>query len=178
MKNPIILLDVDGVLADFVGAALKAHGRDGPVSRYDFWQDWGITADTFWEPLRGRDFWRTIRPYPWAKVLLAELRKLGTVYIATAPNRDPECIAAKLWWLKRHLNVLSDDVMCGKHKWLMASPSTILIDDGEHNVSAFVAAGGKAILFPQPYNANHLVQSWQGVLRAVAKVSQETPTRL
>ncbi len=40
-------------------------------------------------------------------------------------------------------------------KHLLAKPGTILIDDYEANVMAFQKDGGKAVLFPQIWNANH-----------------------
>lgn len=36
----------------------------------------------------------------------------------------------------------------------MAKSGAILIDDYDVNVNKFVTAGGHAVLFPQPWNAN------------------------
>ena len=62
------LLDIDGVLADFQGAACRAHGRSSPwVGRaangvWDMAELWGIAEDEFWAPLCGREFWAALQP--------------------------------------------------------------------------------------------------------------------
>lgn len=62
-----IYLDMDGVLCDFVGAACKLHGRDpATVTHWNFFKDWGMTAEEFWRPIHeaGEDFWANLEPYP------------------------------------------------------------------------------------------------------------------
>lgn len=151
-----ILLDCDGVLADFVGAAAKVHGKSPEVMSWDFWVEWGMEPEQFWAPLATRDFWLGIKPYKWANDLLSSLREFGEVTVCTAPmNFNTEiCAGAKLDWLESYFGIQPDDVMIGRKKWLMAGKSSVLVDDSEYNIGRFWRAGGSAILFPQPWNAS------------------------
>lgn len=45
-------------------------------------------------------------------------------------------------------------ILC-KEKFFLAAPDRLLIDDNDGNVDKWRSAGGKAILFPQIWNANH-----------------------
>ena len=40
-------------------------------------------------------------------------------------------------------------------KHFCARPDALLIDDSDHNVEAFLAHGGQAILVPRPWNPLH-----------------------
>lgn len=147
-----ILLDCDGVLADFVTASLELHGKtfeDANVDKWDYFHDWGVTDREFFEPM-GYDFWANIEPFPWAQDLLNVLSK-HEVTICTAPILNPECFAAKAEWINKHFDIPFQNIMIGKKKWLMAG-NGILVDDSEKNIEKFRAAGGRAYLFPQPYN--------------------------
>ena len=45
----MIFLDMDGVVADFVGAACKVHGKEVEgVGCWNFFEKWGISEDEFW----------------------------------------------------------------------------------------------------------------------------------
>ena len=179
-----ILLDLDGVLADFVSATLVRHRRGeshDQILKWDYFTDWGMTDAEFWAPLRGGGFWTGIKPYPWAREFYRKLATLGEVTIATAPNLDPECIPAKIKWVEQHLGVDQDHVMCGRRKHLMASPGTLLIDDGPHNIARHITelaanlegdhelAGRHAILFPQPWNGG--TGDWIDVLHQVKEMT-------
>jgi hypothetical protein len=149
-----ILLDCDGVLADFVTSAARVHGKSPKILSWDFWEQWGISPEEFWAPLATRDFWLGLEPYKWATEFLGALKQLGPVTICTAPmHLNTEiCVGAKLDWLESYFGIRPEDVMIGRKKYLMASPSRVLIDDSDENVGLFWQHGGSAILFPQPWN--------------------------
>lgn len=157
-----ILADMDGVIVDFVSAALAAHGRNEPhdsVTTWDFWKDqWGMSSSEFWSKCRGYDFWFGLKPYPWAKEFYESLKSLGEVTITTAPSMDPDCIRAKIDWLNHHLGVHPSDVMCGQKKWLMAR-NGLLIDDSPENCLQFKLKKGSVVMFPQPWNAGSSLRS-------------------
>lgn len=149
-----ILVDCDGVLADFVSSAARVHGKSPEILSWDFWLEWGLEPEEFWAPLATRDFWLGLQPYKWANDFLASLRELGEVTICTSPMHlnTEVCIGAKLDWLESYFGIRPVDVMVGRKKWLMAGKGRVLIDDYEENVSKFWQAGGSSILFPQPWN--------------------------
>jgi 5'(3')-deoxyribonucleotidase len=156
-KN-ICVLDCDGVLADFVTATIKAHGRHeshSEILSWDYFEDWGLSPAQFWEKCRGFDFWVNILPYRWAETLLSHLRsQYDEVVICTAPSNDPECLEAKLEWLNVNFGIGIGDVFIGRKKYLLAKPNHTLIDDNIDNCKAFVEHGGQAQLFTQPWNTN------------------------
>ncbi len=160
-----ILLDMDGVVADFVTAALKAHGRTethDDITSWNFYEAWGMTAAEFWAPCRGKDFWFNIEPYPWAVDLYRGIAKNFPVTISTAPSNDSECARGKYEWLEKHLGVKPSDVMVGGRKYLLANPLHILIDDSPGNVNKFRERSGLAVGFKQPWNK--FEHGWQEVL--------------
>lgn len=156
MNRPVILLDMDGVIANFVDQVIATFGWDIKHDDYSSWayhQQMGLTDQQFWARIDS-DFWGRIEPYPWARSLVSHLRDKGEVIFATSPNLDSETPSAKVRWLRKHglMSPLWNDYMIGPHKHLMANKQTILIDDSDSNVEKFRAAGGNAILFPQPWN--------------------------
>lgn len=172
MENKLhILLDSDGVLANFVDGALEAHGRssDGhdSIIQWDIADLWGITDEEFWKPLRGRDFWYNLKPYPWAKEMVTKIKERGLeMTIATSPSSDTECTGAKLEWLHDNLGIKMKDVMVGSKKWLMAK-GNMLIDDSNANCDKFINNGGSALVFPQPWNNG--IGDWEFIIELASK---------
>ena len=155
-----VLLDCDGVLANFVGRAIEAAHlpiTHEEVSRWNFFDEF-MTVQEFWECVDADpDFWTDLDPYPWARELVDAIRSLRfDIVITTSPSRNPSSASGKLFWLRKH-GFLADhsvDYMIGHHKHLLAGSDTILIDDSDANVRRFRESGGRAILFPQRWNAN------------------------
>ena len=155
MNNLQILLDMDGVLVNFVKAASAAHGRPyepEKITQFSMAELWGLSVPEFWKPLVGQQFWADMEPYPWASELLAALREIAPVTICTAPSIDYHCCGAKREWLHQHFGIKSSDVVLANKKWLLAAPNHLLIDDSDRKVKQFKNAGGRAIIFPQPWN--------------------------
>lgn len=149
----IVLLDMDGVIADFVGGANKAHGYREDLD----WTKWsaGLSSEEFWEPINAcsPEFWRNLEPYPWTNLLTKSLmHHFNDVYICTSPAHEP-CSSAKVEWVREHLpEYYHRRFVITNHKHLLAGPDTILIDDSDHNILKFTRAGGHGVLFPQPWN--------------------------
>lgn len=152
----MIFLDMDGVCADFVGAACKAHGKttDG-VDCWDFFEKWGIDEDQFWEPVNagGREFWANLEPFEWFDELLSMVKAADrNFYVLTKPSRQASCLAGKLDWIHKHFGRNFRNYIFSPNKTPLAAPGRLLIDDSDENCEGFSAAGGKFILFPQPWN--------------------------
>jgi 5'(3')-deoxyribonucleotidase len=163
MKKQQILLDMDGVIVDFLGGAIKVLNRDynktitieqyatefGKWDTYDFY---GITVEQFWESIdKTPDFWYRLNPMPWGRELYKFLSEFGEVTIVTTPNLHPDCASQKLKWLNGYLGIKSNAVFLGARKYLMAG-NGILVDDYHKNVESFREAGGEAILVPSNWN--------------------------
>ncbi len=162
-----VLLDMDGVLCDFMAAASKVHGRtyreaDWPPGCEDFVTVFGISTATFWKAIDEFDeqegFWSRLKPYPWFEDLIAMIRPFGFT-IATSPNRHAWCPSGKVEWLHEHFHNRFMDFMIGREKHLLARSGHVLIDDRDKVCEQFSNEGGHVILFPQPWNSNHALTS-------------------
>jgi 5'(3')-deoxyribonucleotidase len=150
-----ILLDCDGVLADFVTGVLRALNRPethNDIKNWNFYKEWGMSDEEFWRPTKGHEFWDTLPIYPWADYLYQTLSNLGKVIIVTSPSECPFAGAGKTMWLQRNFGVRTKDIFIGGQKDAMALPTSVLIDDYPVNIEAFAKEGGHTILFPQPWN--------------------------
>ena len=153
-----ILLDLDGVVADFNSAALRAHGAEHlignqPEGVWEITDVLGISKSNFWWPIDTAEFWENLQPYPWARELVDCVKSFGEFTVATSPGRSPEGHAGKVRWMRRFFGNSFKDYMIGKQKWLMAAPGNVLIDDSDDNVNKFAEHNGTAILFPQRWNS-------------------------
>jgi 5'(3')-deoxyribonucleotidase len=170
------LLDMDGVLADFLSGAIKALNQKfnrtitlnqyatefGQWGTYDYY---GISVNDFWKAIEEvPDFWLNLPMMPWGRELYDHLSHLGEVTIVTSPSMDPNCAIQKLQWLRNNLNVTPDKVFIGSRKYLMAG-NGILIDDYYKNIISFRDNGGEAILVPSTWNTPNL--SWKQVWDAI-----------
>ena len=163
MSGQLICLDVDEVLADWSGAALRLFG----LEREPFLARWFAEAPEVWDmfstpgfPLEraqawaqleaaGADFWAQIEPTPWARELYARSRELAPTVLLTRPSRDPASASGKLAWMQAHFGGAKfGDYLIGPPKHLLARPGAVLVDDHPSNCAAFRDAGGAAVLFP------------------------------
>ena len=161
-----IFVDIDGVLADFVGAALQLHKAKNPwetnpknLGKYDIAKLLAMTPKEFWAPTDSHDFWANLRPYQEGRALLdfLELNFPGDkIYLATSPTMSPYCSSGKHEWVARNLPRYTRRLFIGAAKEAFAQvPGALLIDDADVNVKKFVGEGGRAILWPQPWNSAH-----------------------
>jgi len=165
LKAPIdiIYLDIDGVLADFIGGVMKAFdleydynkwpGALGPDG-WNWFESFGLTFDQvdaectakFWAGMEwmhdGCDMFNLVNGGPVGAHLL------------TTPMKNPESTTGKLTWIEKYLNNKwrKNAIVTGAPKKLFARPGALLIDDRDKNVEEFRAAGGEAILVPRPWN--------------------------
>lgn len=155
-----ICLDLDEVLCDFVGPALRLHGLD-PVTVLESWPAGVYSMPTvvameeraFWGPIveNGYEFFAGLPLKPWAEELLDLCGRLATVTVVTRCTHGPSA-AGKIDWLERH----------GLHRYLIgpakdvcAHGGSVLIDDWDKNCDDFAMAGGRAILLPRIWNPLH-----------------------
>jgi 5'(3')-deoxyribonucleotidase len=182
MFNNVILLDMDGVLANFVDGVIASLGVYEIVS-HDDWASWdyhrelGFTDEQMWAPTREPGWWEALDPYPWAGELVEYLRSSGfKVVFCTSPSTDCKCPMEKVNWLRKHglMDRNKNDYQMGPMKELNAMSGAILIDDSDTNVEKYEKAAGRAILFPQPWNRNRLYVGWNAI-NFVERVGIECP---
>ena len=163
-RIPVLLLDVDEVLADFVGAAFALHNVERaafyarhPPGQWSITDTLGVSLDEFWKRIRGAgaDFWAELQPLPWMPYLLLLAQESAeVVYLVSAPDRHASSYDGKLRWIQTHLGPKFHDYVLTEHKSLFARPGSVLIDDREETVLRFAGPcyGGAAILFPSRHN--------------------------
>ena len=110
-KRLQFLLDMDGVLVDFVSGALEALNKkykksttlEQYVREFGTWgisDYYGITEEEFWKTIEEVPyFWLDLKPFPWYKNLYGYLSSIGDVTIVTAPSQSMNCIREKYSWL-------------------------------------------------------------------------------
>lgn len=184
-----IFLDVDGVLANFVGASCKLFGHTyEAVDVYAYFKPvLGLTSREFWDRIKTHSdeegsYWRGIEPYPWCHELHRFCKSLAPTTLLTAPpntNRDDKrcMLLGRTDWIHEQFGHEFDEYYIGILKDRIASPGAVLVDDLDHNVDPWVAAGGRAVLFPHRWNANrHLVgqvDPLEYVKSELLRISQE-----
>jgi 5'(3')-deoxyribonucleotidase len=164
-------LDMDGVIADFMGSLCRAHGRLNPYADakalgcWDTEKLWGITEFEFWRPIvdHSLEFWETIEKTPEADELVKlACLEFGTenVAILTAPSKDHGSVPGKRNWIERHYPCFSKRMIftTAKAKCFVAGPGKFLLDDKDSNVDEFDDHGGVGILVPRPWNAEHMLE--------------------
>lgn len=150
-----LFLDMDGVIADFLGGACKAHNRKSPYEQesslgiWDTEKLWGITAEEFWKPIDAYDkFWDTLDKTPEADALVDMVTSLfgvKNVAVLTSPSMDPTCVPGKRRWMQRHYPQLAGRMIfaSANAKQFLAGRDSLLIDDKDTNVEEFRDSGGE-----------------------------------
>ncbi len=152
-----ICLDMDGVLVDFVGGAAKVLNYDpAVVNCWDYYPLIGVTENEFWKAIdaAGSDFWAYMPEYPWCQQLYDDCCKHGPTILLTSPSQCPSSTHGKLRWMQEKFGRRFRDYLMGAKKEFCARPDTVLIDDSDANCKKFQDHGGRAILFPRPWNEN------------------------
>ena len=175
IKN--IILDQDGVLADFTSLAIEklnaATGKTYTLSEYAEFNEFNmdkvykITIKRFWQIIESDpEFWSKLKPMPWAYRLITQLEKIAPITICTSPSSNPSCFAQKAKWLM-NFGFSSTQLMIGSRKYLLANKGNVLIDDLAKNIAKFTEAGGKGILIPS--NWNHADLTFEKVWEVIDK---------
>ncbi len=162
--NEVCFVDVDGVLCDFVGGALRLFRREDllsswPPGEWSIAKLLGLTEGDFWAGIdRDFVFWETLRPTAeYQDIMEAVEKRFGdNVYLLTSPSLNPACLAGKARWIKSYLPAYYRKFFMGTAKHALAGPGRFLIDDYDKNVDDWRAAGGRALLLPRPWNRNRI----------------------
>lgn len=156
-----ILIDIDGVVADFVRPAHELMGVPCHYEnvRWGFYDDHDVTAEDFWGLVEeaGHDFWATLpvlQPGLELVRFARRMRRYGLVkeiaFCSTLASTTG-CHTGRLEWIDHHFGDEFPAVFTAS-KHLLADDLTLLFDDKVGNCRDFRAAGGRVRLHPQPWN--------------------------
>lgn len=171
-----IFIDMDGVIADFIGSACRWHNVENPYTRPDgprgdeAWEvlDYiNVEPRKFWSAL-GYNFWESMEPTSDGSLIVKAAEYLyghQAICFLSSPCQTEGCAEGKRAWLEKHYPgyplLLSVAVKnCAPPKSFVATADALLIDDSYVNVRKFVEAGGKGILVPRFWNRRHPDIDW------------------
>jgi 5'(3')-deoxyribonucleotidase len=162
VKISRVLIDLDCVLADFVGGCAAAwglraddlyphwlvgeYGMNVPLQRTlqatghpDWPHDRVMTDGAFWGRLNERpEFWADLPKLPWVDELVQIVESYtADWHVVTSPSWCPSSYAGKVTWLKREFGKRFDRFMITPHKEILSMPGVVLIDDYEGNCLKF-----------------------------------------
>lgn len=158
-----VFLDLDGVVADFVSAVLDLHSLTpeevlpNMKGSYSIDKILNVSPTRFWKIIEEAPyFWEALEKTEEADQIFALLLKKfepSQIYFLSAPSLSSDSHWGKAEWVRKHYPEYLNRLILTGHKHLLASRDAVLIDDSDKKVEAFRKAGGKAILFPRPWNS-------------------------
>jgi len=167
MTNVKIYVDMDGVCADFITAIKDRfeYTDPWPVGIYEIDKVLDIPEYDLWENLT-LDFWIDIPKTPECDRLMQIVSNYNYCFLTALPARGSivcrsTSIIGKMEWLKTYYKHIYKQrkYIFANCKYMLAAPNHILIDDSSRKVDKFIKHGGRAILFPQPWNENNHIEN-------------------
>jgi 5'(3')-deoxyribonucleotidase len=185
MTRPRVLLDVDGVLADFVGHTLTLLGDMAPAGGRDAFTSWDMLsamsprarAET--EARWRRPGWCLTMPVcTGAQNAVDRIGLRADVVYVTAPMHGaPHWMYERSLWLERQFAADPRAIVFAHDKSLVSG--NVFVDDRAENVDEWAAAhpDSTALLWDAPYNRHWVpagrnsmrVAAWADVIGAVAR---------
>lgn len=170
MSRPVVLVDCDGVIADFHRPTLRLIEEEfGLQHNLDDWTEWWPHACGLVSAEQDAYLWETVVPgrrgfacglqtLPFIGALEL-LRLFATVKCVTSPLMGPYWMYERHKWLMRVAGFTKRDIIFASDKAPIRGD--LLVDDAIHNIDEWKAANpqGTAILLEQPWN-------WRGTPNA------------
>lgn len=179
-----VLLDVDGVLANFIGRVCeiassitgRAH-KPEDIKQFSFAAELGLTPEQKREVhgfIEKTGFWRNLEPYPEAIEGVRLLRAMRDVEITIVTSPWNSC---RTWlhereeWLKQHFDIHHGDVIPTSKKHMVCGK--ILVDDKTETLHKWRKVwGGGAVQWQTPHNRfdawdGHSTRDWNRLAQIV-----------
>ena len=163
-RRPLVLLDVDGVLADFVGAYLDALEKvTGRRRERDEIRTWDIVKALDLAPADAEevarivgqpDFCYDLKLIEGAAEGVAALRKIADIHVVTAPWPSRHWPGERVDWLLDALGIERLDITLTTRKDLVRGD--VLLDDRFEHLLEWTRANQDSlgILWDTPHNRN------------------------
>jgi len=164
-ENPVVYIDMDGVLADFFGGIEKLYG-------VGHWKE--LSKDNKLDlkqevinRITGTDFFATLPEFPDADQLIAMVKKFtgGSFSILTSPLRGDHEVSTKYKkiWINQHIENPAQTIVTGRKesyaKDKASGTPNILIDDRPVNIERWQNAGGYGILYQANRDSLDIIQT-------------------
>lgn len=161
-KETRVFIDMDGVLADLILDWLTIYRIKGGIQIFPedikAWDCPEIPQEhrsMFFDILGTPDLFANLTPINGAVEAMRFICKYfpHTYIVTSSPNKHPNVVSDKVRWVQKHLPFMAHDhFISATHKYLLATPDSVLVDDSPKNVTEFINAGGQAICIDYPYN--------------------------
>lgn len=162
MSHNRILVDVDGVLADYIAGVCKHLQAAGHTYiTPDTFNSWDLNSALTQEQISVMDrgthsagFCRALKWYRGAARFLVQLKRLGTVHALTAPlHTSPHWLDERVEWLAPFIP--AEDIIFSRTQDKHLHTGSLLIEDRAETLNAWCASHtqGKGILLHRPWNA-------------------------
>ena len=153
-EEPIVYVDMDGVLADFFGGVEKLYGVEHWKDLTSSKDEGGLKQEVI-NRITGTDFFATLPEFPTSDQLIAMVKKFtgGTFSILTSPLRGDHENSTKYkkLWINQHIANPEKVIVNGRKeayaKDKASGTPNILIDDRPTNIERWQNAGGYGILY-------------------------------
>lgn len=187
-----LVLDMDGVVADFVTALCTTHNRPSPYDNgYDRWDmenspEFGhMSRNEMFKPCKDADWWEAVPKLPDADLIVEtclDLLPAENIVVGTATTWPVgPCTDGKIAWWKKHYpeTGMHNRVIATPHKHFLAAPFTVLVDDKESNIRHFEEHSGNVLMIPRPWNSLRDVRDFdfRADLEAILTVARKRAER-
>lgn len=160
-----IMLDMDGVLVDFVTGLCGRLNKENPYNSPEPFQmnrsieklidvpDHKAVNDIMSDP----NFWIELDPLPWFDQIVQffmETFGKSNVGILSSPGYriSPETYYGKVEWIKKHLPKVRSRIAIFHEKSFLKNPDIVLVDDYDNKIDSWNPCPTCQI--PQPWNRN------------------------
>ena len=126
----MILLDMDGVIVDFVAGLEAIYGKAPRNDTWEMHEWWEMEHDDFWHVMEHEEFWTGLKGYNNWMAFYKELKRYKEVVFCTSPSTYPASASGKVKWLHMYLGDRFENYIITKDKTKLATiTDAILIDD-------------------------------------------------
>ena len=165
-----VLLDCDGVLADFLTPCLAiVNGLSGTKHELSHVTSWNVFDSLGVSPAVKSKTYKLMKEEGWcwrlpvmpgAKEAVADLMKISEVHCVTSPMNGPHWEFERRQWLEHHFDI--DVVHSTEHKFAVSGD--LLVDDKTSHLEKWLRAhpGGTVVRW-DPGTRAHLHEEFAGV---------------
>lgn len=150
--QPIIFVDMDGVLVDLKKGLSDYFQKDLTQLPFDEWNKYFYTFSDQMSDAALAQFYCKLPPTAECFDIWNTVKGFKALILTSISNRMPAIYGKELWCFT-NLQIPSDKVFCSRNsaaKVEFASKKGLLIDDNKKNIEDWMTAGGTAIHHTDP----------------------------
>lgn len=177
------LIDVDGVVANFVEGCCRLYGKkpeQWPVGEYAFPHAMlgEPSEDAVWSRIANlkSDFWYNLPILPDAYQIVHACEELfgieNCAFLTSPPKSSPWAATGKIQWIQNYFPKYARRILIGSCKEFCAHKDSILVDDYSVNITKFKKHGGHGVLVPRRWNEEHALETIPTLLLRLGAIAK------